>query len=188
MQRTGLNSINNFPNFYLFLVMIFRTSVQNVHHATVQSFYLFGFYPYSVPQCSLQIRTPQGSSTGLHSTLFGCSGLKFLLNNVCCLCGCFRMQQNKSILPLPFSSFYAFIQAALRYRKHPPVTFLQTYILHFSVAVSSSHSRDRTSDFCLFARFSCRKENRPSLLPTHFLNLSAMFYRQGELHQENICR
>ena len=35
--------------------------------------------PYSVPQCSLQIRTPQGSSTGLHSTLFGCSGLRFLL-------------------------------------------------------------------------------------------------------------
>ena len=86
MQRTVLNSINNSPNFYLFLVMIFRTSVQNVHHATVQSFYLFGFYPYSVPQCSLQIRTPQGSSTGLHSTLFGCSGLRFLLYNVCYLC------------------------------------------------------------------------------------------------------
>ena len=43
MQRTGLNSINNFPNFYLFLEMIFRTSVQYAHKPTAQSIYLFGF-------------------------------------------------------------------------------------------------------------------------------------------------
>ena len=168
--------------------MIFRTSVQYAHKPTAQSFYLFGFYPYNVPQCTLQIRTPQGNSIGLHVGLFVCSGLRFLLYNVSCLCGCFKTQQHKSILPLSFCRFWAFILAASGHHKHPPVTFLQTYILHFSVAVSSSHSRDRTSDFCLFARFSYRKENRPSLLPTHFLNLSATSYRQGELHQENICR
>ena len=74
------------------------------------------------------------------------------------------------------------------HHKHPPEIFLQTYTLHFSVAVSPLHSRDRISDFCLFVQFSYRKENRPSLLPTHFLNLSATSYRQVELHQENICR
>ena len=86
MQRTGLNSINNFPNFYLFHRIIFRTSVQGVHKPTAQSFYLFGFYPYSVPQYSLQIRTAQVNSTGQCGTLFVCSGFRFLLYNVCYLC------------------------------------------------------------------------------------------------------
>ena len=160
MQRTGLSSINSFPNFYLFLVMIFRTSVQYAHKPTAQSFYLFGFYPYNVPQCTLQIRTPQGSSTGLCCGLFVCSGFRFLLYNVCQLCGCFRMQQNKSILPYPFCTFQAFILLASGHHKHPPVTFLQTYILHFSVAVSSSHSRDRTFDFYLSVLFYCRTMHR----------------------------
>ena len=51
-----------------------------------QSIYLFGFYPYSVPQCSLQIRTAQVNSTELCCGLFGCSGFRFLLYNVCYLC------------------------------------------------------------------------------------------------------
>ena len=47
---------------------------------------MFGLYPYNVPQSTLQGRTLQVNSTGLHSNLFVCSGLRFLLYNVCQLC------------------------------------------------------------------------------------------------------